>query len=60
LREWIADHHGVTADNVLVTNGSMQAYALLSETLVMPGDHVVVEAPTYDRTLANLLHRVHG
>jgi DNA-binding transcriptional MocR family regulator len=57
LREWIADHHGVTPDNVLVTNGSMQAYALLSETLVMPGDHVVVEAPTYDRTLANLLHR---
>jgi DNA-binding transcriptional MocR family regulator len=57
LRDWIADHHGVTADQVLVTNGSMQAYALLSETLVMPGNDVVVEAPTYDRTLANLLHR---
>lgn len=57
LREWIAERHGVTPDQVLVSNGSMQVDALLFQTLVAPGDPVVVEAPTYDRTLSNLLHR---
>jgi 2-aminoadipate transaminase len=54
LRSWIADKHGVEADQVIVTNGSMQADALLFEHLVKPGDAVVVEKPTYDRTLLNL------
>jgi 2-aminoadipate transaminase len=54
LRQWIADRHGVDASQVLVTNGSMQADAFLFETLVEPGDAVVVEKPTYDRTLLNL------
>lgn len=55
LREWIAGRHGVTTDRVLVTNGSMQADALLFSHLVSAGDEVVVERPTYDRTLANLV-----
>ncbi|HLV59626.1 MAG TPA: PLP-dependent aminotransferase family protein [Natronosporangium sp.] len=55
LREWIAGRHRVTADRVLVTNGSMQADALLFSHLVSAGDEVVVERPTYDRTLANLV-----
>ena len=54
LRRWIAEQHGVDATNVLVTNGSMQADAFLFETLVADGDVVVVEKPTYDRTLLNL------
>jgi DNA-binding transcriptional MocR family regulator len=54
LRQWIADRHGVTPDHVIVTNGSLQADALLFEHLVRPGDDVVVEKPTYDRTLLNL------
>jgi DNA-binding transcriptional MocR family regulator len=54
LRQWIADKHGVEPSQVLVTNGSMQADAFLFETLVKPGDPVVVEKPTYDRTLLNL------
>jgi 2-aminoadipate transaminase len=57
LREWIAEKHGVEANQVLVTNGSMQADAFLFELLVNPGDDVVVEAPTYDRTLLNLRQR---
>ncbi|MBA2504376.1 MAG: PLP-dependent aminotransferase family protein [Thermoleophilaceae bacterium] len=57
LREWIAERQGVEVDQVVVTNGSMQADAFLFETLVGPGDLVVVEAPTYDRTLLNLRHR---
>jgi 2-aminoadipate transaminase len=54
LVEWIAAKHGVSPDQVLATNGSMQADAFLFQTLVKPGDVVVVEAPTYDRTLLAL------
>ncbi len=54
LRAWIADRHGVEPERVLVTNGSMQADAFLFEQLVGSGDDVVVERPTYDRTLLSL------
>jgi 2-aminoadipate transaminase len=57
LRAWIADRHGVEPERVLVTNGSMQADAFLFEQLVEPGDDVVVERPTYDRTLLSLQER---
>ncbi|MDX6692358.1 MAG: 2-aminoadipate transaminase [Solirubrobacteraceae bacterium] len=54
LRRWIAAQHEVDESCVLVTNGSMQADAFLFQTLVSPDDTVVVEKPTYDRTLLNL------
>jgi 2-aminoadipate transaminase len=54
LREWLAAQHGVSIEQVLVTNGSLQADDLLFHELVKPGEKVVVEAPTYDRTLASL------
>lgn len=54
LREWIADFHGVSPANVIVTNGSMQADAFLFSALVGKGDDVVVESPSYDRTLQSL------
>jgi 2-aminoadipate transaminase len=57
LREYIAEEAGVGVDQVLVTNGSMQADAFLFETLVRPSDPVIVESPTYDRTLLNLRGR---
>src|SRR5215210_3336798 len=57
LREWIAEQHGVAVEQVLVTNGSMQADAFLFQLMVAPGDAVVVESPTYDRTLLNLRGR---
>jgi 2-aminoadipate transaminase len=57
LRAWIADRHGVEPEHVLVTNGSMQADAFLFEHLVEPGDDVIVERPTYDRTLLSLQER---
>ncbi|MEA2310798.1 MAG: 2-aminoadipate transaminase [Solirubrobacteraceae bacterium] len=57
LRAWIAEQHGVEVDQVLVTNGSMQADAFLFQLLVNAGDAVVVESPTYDRTLLNLRNR---
>ena len=57
LREWIAAKHGVAPEQVMVTNGSMQADAFLFDELVHEGAGVVVERPTYDRTLLSLRQR---
>jgi 2-aminoadipate transaminase len=57
LRAWIAEQHSVPVERVLVTNGSMQADAFLFEELVGAGDDVIVERPTYDRTLLSLRER---
>ena len=57
LREWIAERHQVAPEQVIVTNGSMQADAFLFDALVTKGDTVVVELPTYDRTLLSLRNR---
>lgn len=57
LREWIAEQHDVAPERVLVTNGSMQADAFLFDALVKPGESVIVERPTYDRTLLSLRGR---
>src|SRR5438105_15678169 len=57
LRQWIADRHGVEPERVLVTNGSLQAGVMLFDELVEPGQPVIVEAPSYDRTLLALDER---
>src|SRR4051812_2064985 len=57
LREWVAQKHELPPEQVIVTNGSMQADAFLFELLVDDGDLVVVEAPSYDRTLLSLRKR---
>src|SRR5690242_5137053 len=57
LRQWIAERHQVAPEQVVVTNGSMQADAFLFDALVEPGDVVIVERPTYDRTLLSLRGR---
>jgi 2-aminoadipate transaminase len=51
LCEWIAELHDTDPERVMITNGSMEAAALLFRHLVSDGDRVVVEQPTYDRTL---------
>ncbi|MGC9220994.1 MAG: PLP-dependent aminotransferase family protein [Solirubrobacteraceae bacterium] len=57
LRAWLAEKHAVAPENVIVTNGSMQADAFLFDALVSAGDTVIVELPTYDRTLLSLRNR---
>jgi DNA-binding transcriptional MocR family regulator len=55
LCQWIAERHGgLDAGQVMVANGSLEAGAMLFEHLLEPGDRVVVEQPTYDRTLLML------
>jgi DNA-binding transcriptional MocR family regulator len=51
LRGWIAEQHGVSPERVVLTNGSLQGFALLTEVLAAGGQRVLVEAPTYDRPL---------
>jgi DNA-binding transcriptional MocR family regulator len=52
LCEWIATElHGIEPDQVMVTNGSMEAAALLFRYFIESGDRVIVEQPSYDRTL---------
>lgn len=58
LRELIAAEHGVAADRVFITNGSLQGFVFLLESMLAPGDLLGVEAPTYDRAL--LQARLHG
>ncbi len=57
LRSWIAEYQQLAPEQVILTNGSMQADAFLFDLLVQPGDTVVVEAPSYDRTLLGLQNR---
>jgi 2-aminoadipate transaminase len=59
LCEWIAERHGrgLTTERVMVTNGSLEAGSMLFEHLLAAGDEVVVEQPSYDRTLL-LLERL--
>jgi aspartate/methionine/tyrosine aminotransferase len=48
VRERIASlYHGLTANNVLVTNGSSEANFVACHTLLEPGDEVVMMVPNY-------------
>jgi DNA-binding transcriptional MocR family regulator len=52
LCQWVAERHGhLDASQVMIANGSLEAGAMLFQHLLGPGDRVVVEQPTYDRTL---------
>ena len=56
LREAVAEWYrrrGVPTEpgRILVTNGGQQALSLVARALVTPGDHVLVEAPTYPGAL---------
>lgn len=51
LREAIAEREGVPIEQVVLGNGSIQLLDLLIRTTLHPGDSVLVERPTYDRTI---------
>jgi len=68
LREFLAQWSGTkgieaTGEDVLVTNGSMQAIDLVAEVLIEPGDAVMVEAPAYFTALRRFAYcgaAIHG
>ncbi|MDM8518609.1 PLP-dependent aminotransferase family protein [Anaerolineales bacterium HSG6] len=54
LREWLAESNGLSVDQVLITNGSLQIVEFLSYHFIQPGDVIFTELPTYDRALTLL------
>jgi len=59
LREWIAECYRVSPGRVILGQGSLQLFDILSRILVFPGDVVYTEDPTYDRA-ATILRRSGG
>lgn len=57
LRECLAEEAGVPVEQIFIGNGSMQVLDCLTRTLFGPGDTLLVERPTYDRTITTF-HRV--
>src|SRR3954471_11435446 len=52
LCQWVAERHGdLDPSQVMITNGSLEAGAMMFGHLLEPGDRVAVEQPSYDRTL---------
>lgn len=47
LRAWMAEHHHVHAEQVIVTSGSQQGLDLVARGLVAPGETVVCADPGY-------------
>jgi 2-aminoadipate transaminase len=57
LREWLGQRHGAAPEQVLVSNGSLQLLVFVAELLTSPGDAVLVERPSYDRTITAFRRR---
>ena len=53
LREWVAKRYetmgvyGVSADDIIITNGSQQVLTMIGACMIDPGDKILVEDPTY-------------
>jgi DNA-binding transcriptional MocR family regulator len=60
LREWIGERYKIDPGRILLTNGSLQGFVYLAQHFFWSGvgGRVLVEAPSYDRTL--LILRNHG
>jgi DNA-binding transcriptional MocR family regulator len=54
LQETIAAQAGVSADRVVIGQGSLLMQDFLARMLLHPGDLAFVENPTYDRTILTL------
>jgi 2-aminoadipate transaminase len=54
LRDWLGNRHGVPAERILITPGSLIGLNFLVSHFCREGAPVVVEAPTYDRMLHSL------
>ncbi|UPJ94911.1 PLP-dependent aminotransferase family protein [Bradyrhizobium sp. 172] len=51
IREWLADYHGVSLENVMVGDGSVALFDILCRIWLKKGQTVLVEEPCYDRIL---------
>ncbi len=62
LRQWIADRYrekfdmNFTVDEILITNGSQQAFDLIGKVFIEKGDRVLIEQPGYLGVIQSLLN----
>lgn len=54
---YLASGHGVDADEIVITNGAMEALNLCLEAVTQPGDVVAVESPSFYGALQALERR---
>ena len=54
LRDWLGERHGVPAERIFITPGSLIGLNFLVSYFCRAGGRVIVEAPTYDRMLHSL------
>src|ERR687898_81439 len=57
LREELAGEYGVSPQEILIGNGSLQLQDLVSSYLVKPGAVVYTEQPSYDRAILSFRRR---
>src|ERR687897_768876 len=57
LRRQLAKEYGVSEDEILIGNGSLQLQDLVSANLVRPGMAVFTEQPSYDRAIKTFRRR---
>ncbi len=57
LRQLLADQYAVTPAQILIGNGSLHLQDLFAATVVKPGDTVLTEQPTYDRSIKTFRRR---
>jgi 2-aminoadipate transaminase len=57
LREKLAGEYGVSPQQILIGNGSLQLQDLVSSYLVRPGAAVYTEQPSYDRAIKTFRRR---
>ena len=57
LRRELASEYGVSEDEILIGNGSLQLQDLVSAHLVRPGMAVFTEQPSYDRAITTFRRR---
>jgi 2-aminoadipate transaminase len=57
LRQVLAEEYGVSEDEILVGNGSLQLQDLVSAHLISPGAAVFTEQPSYDRAITTFRRR---
>src|SRR5215210_6053228 len=57
LREELAREYGVSPQEILIGNGSLQLQDLISSYLVKPGVAVYTEQPSYDRAIKTFRRR---
>ncbi|MEO8969375.1 MAG: PLP-dependent aminotransferase family protein [Solirubrobacteraceae bacterium] len=54
LCEWLAERHGVTPEQILITPGSIMGLSFLARVLLEGNGRAAIEAPCYDRMIGLL------